>query len=79
MSPPERKREDGAERQAGHTRCVETQLLQESGEALGIAIKAEPLGGSLERPAPGASHAMTVNSSESASSCGRHVVGPSPT
>ena len=30
-------------------------------------------------PAPGASHATTVNSSQSASSCRRHVAGPSPT
>src|ERR1700754_3371518 len=36
-------------------------------------------GGSLDRPAPGASQAMTVNASLSPSSWARHVVGPSPT
>ena len=36
-------------------------------------------GGSDDRPAPGASHAMTVKSSESASSCGHQVDAPSPT
>jgi hypothetical protein len=44
VSPLERKGEDAAERQSGHTRSVETQLLEESGEAVGVAIQAEPFG-----------------------------------
>jgi hypothetical protein len=44
VSPPERKGEDAAERQSGHARSVETQVLEESGEAVGIVIEAEPFG-----------------------------------
>ena len=44
MSPLERKGENAAERQSGYTRSVEPQRLEESGEAVGIAIQAEPLG-----------------------------------
>ena len=38
VSALKRKREDAAERQSGHIRTVETQLLEESGEAVGVAI-----------------------------------------
>jgi hypothetical protein len=40
----EREGEDAAERQSGHTRRVETQLLEEAGEAVGVPIEAEPFG-----------------------------------
>ena len=36
-------------------------------------------GGSSEPPAPGASQAITVKASDSASSCGRQVAFPVPT
>jgi hypothetical protein len=41
VSPLERKGEDAAERQSGHTRSVEPQLLDESSKATGAAIEAE--------------------------------------
>jgi len=44
VSPLKRKRDDAAERQAGHTGGGETQPLKESGEAVGVAIQAEPFG-----------------------------------
>jgi hypothetical protein len=44
MPPMERKGEDAAERQPGHTRSFESQRLEEAGEAVGVAIEAEPLG-----------------------------------
>jgi hypothetical protein len=43
VSPLEREGEDAAERQSDHTRSVETQLLEEPGEAVGVRIQAEPL------------------------------------
>jgi hypothetical protein len=46
--------------------------IDELRETVGIVGQAEHLGGSVDWPQPGASHATTVYSSERASSCGRH-------
>jgi hypothetical protein len=42
VSPLERKGEDATERQSDHTRTVEAQLVEEAGEAVGVAIEAKP-------------------------------------
>jgi hypothetical protein len=44
VAPLERKGEDAPERQPGHMRTIETQLVEESGEAVGVRIQAEPFG-----------------------------------
>jgi hypothetical protein len=44
VSPLERKGQDAAERLTGHTRSIQTQLREESGETVGVAIQAERLG-----------------------------------
>jgi hypothetical protein len=71
--------ERAAERQPGHMRPVDADPLDEPPQAVGVARHAEPLRGSDDSPTPGASQAITVNSSDKPSSWRRQVTAPSPT
>jgi hypothetical protein len=53
VPPLERQGDDAAERQSGHIRGVETQPLEEAGEAIRVPVYAEAFGGVGRATRPG--------------------------